>query len=126
MMSKFKFKLHPLVNYGIILILILLSVSLVRSIFKLLATRQKLEALKQDIRALEEKNKDLDQEVIRITSADFIEKQIRDNLGLAKEGEIVVVLPDDEVLRQLAPETEEEKASLPELNWQKWAHLFGF
>lgn len=54
----------------------------------------------------------------------FIEKEAREKLGLAKPGETVVVLPDEEVLQKLAPGIEEE--TLPEKLpvWRRWVELF--
>src|SRR3990170_4508136 len=71
------------------------------------------------------KEKDLEKKLEEVKSDDYIEKQIRDKLGLAKEGEIVVVLPPPEVVRKLAPKIEEQEDTLPDPNWKKWFHLFG-
>ena len=43
---------------------------------------------------------------------------------MAKEGEIVVILPDEHILRKLAPDREIEEEVLPDPNWKKWMKLF--
>ncbi len=43
---------------------------------------------------------------------------------MAKEGEIIIVLPDEEILGTLAPNLEEEEEALPDPNWKKWLKLF--
>jgi len=71
-------------------------------------------------------NEELKKELQILGSEEYKERQLRDKLGLAKEGELIVVLPDDETLRKLAPKSLEEEDSLPDPNWKKWMHLFGF
>jgi hypothetical protein len=41
-----------------------------------------------------------------------------------KEGEVIVVLPDEDILRKLAPLLPTEENTLPEPNWKKWEKLF--
>ena len=71
-------------------------------------------------------NEELKKELQILGSEEYKERQLRDKLGLAKEGELIVVLPPDETLRKLAPKSLEEEDSLPDPNWKKWMHLFGF
>ena len=81
------------------------------------------EAVVADLR---KENEELKKELQILGSEEYKERQLRDKLGLAKEGELIVVLPDDETLRKLAPKILEEEDSLPDPNWKKWMHLFGF
>ena len=60
----------------------------------------------------------------KVQSDIYIEKQMRDKLGLAKEEEVVIIMPDEEILRKLAPTYPEEEQTLPDPNWKKWAQLF--
>ncbi|MDP3994252.1 MAG: hypothetical protein Q8P91_00270, partial [bacterium] len=57
---------------------------------------------------------------------EYIEKQLRDKLGLSKEGETIVVLPDADTLRKLVPPIPGEEEILPDPNWKKWLKLFNF
>ena len=66
----------------------------------------------------------MEQRLAEVKGEEYIEKQLRDNLGLAKEGEIVVVLPDEEILRKIAPSVPEEEDILPDPTWKKWLKLF--
>ena len=43
---------------------------------------------------------------------------------MAKEGEIVVILPDPETVRKFAPSIYTEEEPLPDPNWKKWLKLF--
>ena len=69
-------------------------------------------------------NAALEAQIAQTQGSAFIEKQIRDKLGLAKTGEAIVVLPDAEILKKLAPQIPVEENSLPDSNWRKWMKLF--
>ncbi|MBI4157383.1 septum formation initiator family protein [Candidatus Woesebacteria bacterium] len=107
-----------------LLLLIGLSTSLVRSYQKAAKTKALVEREKKKIEELKSQNEKLEEDLARVKSEEFIEKQLRDRLGLAKAGEIVLVLPDLETLRKLAPKVGEEEESLPDPTWKKWANLF--
>ena len=53
-----------------------------------------------------------------IKSERFVEGEIRDKLGFAKDGEEVVIVPSDE---KVGDEDEIKKKTLP--NWKKWRNL---
>jgi len=76
------------------------------------------------VEKLKVKNSELQKKIEELGSEVYIESQIRNNLGLVKEGEIVVVLPDPELLRKLAPVYEKEEKESPVVNWKKWLNLF--
>lgn len=73
---------------------------------------------------LKKEKEDLQERLEEIRSEEFVEKQLRDGLGLAKEGDLVIILPEDEKLRQLVPKMDFRKESLPDPNWKKWLKLF--
>ena len=123
-MQEIKQRLRVYSGYLLILIIFLLIVSLTRSILRTTDAQKKIEKKKQDIVKLEEENRILREKLGVITSEEFTEKQLRDKLGLAKEGEIVVVLPDEETLKKLAPELQKEEELLPDPYWRKWFNLF--
>ena len=95
-----------------------------RNISKINKAKEKVVKVEQNIEKLKEDNKELEEKLGEVQSTQFIEKQIRDKLGLAKEGEIIVVLPNEDVLRRLAPKIEEDETKLPDPNWKKWMNLF--
>lgn len=120
----FKNKLKDYLNYIIVFVCLLLAVSLVRSIFKIKKADKKILDAQQLVEELKVESEKLEEEVKIVQSDYFVEQQLRDKLGLAKEGEIVVVLPEDEVLRKLVPRRESEEEVLPNPNWRKWLNLF--
>src|SRR5574337_966769 len=92
-------KVKLMTNIVIIFIIVLLSISLLGSIIKILNANQKLTEAKNKILAAQKEQEDRKRKVAEAKSPEFIEKRARDKLGLAKEGEIVVVLPDPQTLK---------------------------
>ncbi len=107
-----------------LLLLIGLSSSVVRSYQKVGATKAVIEREKVRVEKLKKENMKLEEDLARVKSEEFIEVQLRDKLGLAKPGEIVLVLPDAETLKKLAPRIEKEEEVLPDPPWRKWIKLF--
>lgn len=126
LLSLIKDKLQRYLNYVLIFISILLMVSLVRNIVRINNVNQSIKEEEEKVEKIRQENEELTARLEILRSDEYKEKQLRDKLGLAKEGELIVVLPDDEVLRSLAPKHVEEQDSLPDPNWKKWAQLFGF
>lgn len=111
-------------SYALLLVIVLLIVSLARNITKTIDVQKRIEKKEKDIQKLEDRNQDLKEELRILTSDEYTEKQLRDKLGLAKEGEYVIVLPDEEVLKNLIPEKERNVERLPDPTWKKWLNLF--
>ena len=119
-----KDKLKKYLNYILLFLAFLFIVSLIRNILRI--NRANKEILRAEERVDESiaENNELKVKVEELRSPEFQEVQLRDKLDLAKEGEIVVVLPDEEILRKLAPKRIEEENILPDPNWKRWMNLF--
>lgn len=122
--KKAKDKVSSLTNYAIWLFIALLAVSVLRNIGKVKRIREEIAAEKQRIAKIEAENKNLERQVALTMSPQFVEKEIRNKLGLVKTGEVVVVLPDADILRKLAPEAKIVQDDLPLPIWEKWLRLF--
>jgi cell division protein FtsB len=107
----------------LILIIFVLVFSLARNITRINKASLKIQEAELRVEELKKENEELEKK-LEVVKEEFVEKQLREKLGLAKEGEIVVILPDEEVLRKLAPSYEEEEETLPDPNWKKWLKLF--
>lgn len=103
----------------------LLLISIGRTISKIRVINERILDEEKELQKLEEKNSALKKQLDEVNSDYYIEKQIRDKLGLSKEGEVVLVLPSDELLLEIAPKSTQEEGIVIEPNWQKWFHLFG-
>lgn len=112
--------------YSIILIgfSIIVAINTIRSILKLNNAKNIVYQAEDELRKEQEIKKELEQKLQVVKSLEFIESQIRNELGMVKEGEIMVILPDDDTVRKFAPKIEELKAEKEKSNWEKWIELF--
>lgn len=119
-----KQKLGKLIGYAVLMLVFLMGVSVVRNVSRVYAIKREVEAEKARLAKIEKENKDLQDQIAKTQSPDFVEKQVRDKLGLVKEGETEVVLPDADTLRKLAPKFAQEEDMLPDPIWKRWLKLF--
>jgi len=109
---------------AVVILFVMLGLSLLGNIRKISEADKKIKAKEAQVEKLRQENEEIKKRLEGVTSETYIEKQLRDSLGLSKEGEIVIVLPDKETLKSLAPKLEEEENSLPDTNWKMWLKLF--
>lgn len=107
-----------LVRYAIIIICIYLIVTTVISMVDLWRASDKLTRRKAALAALYVQRDELLRAQNIVNSPDYLEKVARDQLGLAKTGEEIVIIPDE--LLKLGV-IEATPSTVP--NWQKWARL---
>lgn len=117
-----------LAKYSLYILLVFcafLVFSLAGNIRNSMDAKDRVYEVENRINNLEEENKELERNLEIAKSEEFMEENLRDELGYVKEGEIVLVLPEDEdYIRSYAPKLPEEKDLLPDPNWKKWAKLF--
>lgn len=99
-----------------------------RNIISLWSARNRVVQAQKRLQEVQKQKEKLEQEISQVDSSAFVEREARDKLGLVKEGEVILVLPQDEV-NKLAQSLRDESTKLdqtsPELpNWQKWLKLF--
>jgi len=117
-------KVEKYSNILVIFVLIVLAFSLTKNISRNIQAQKRVEEEKIKIEELKIENDNLMKEIDKVSSEVYIEKQLRDKLGLVKKGEYIVVLPDEETLRKLAPKIRKEEDILPLPNYKKWINLF--
>ena len=111
-------------NQILAIISVLLLISMGRTIYTLLGRDDIIEKTKKDLEIAQAEQKELLKLKEKVTSEEFIEKEARDKLGLAKEGEVVVVLPDKDSLKKLSPPDEEEVFLEIKPPWKQWVEMF--
>lgn len=111
-------------GYIIWLLIILLSISVVRNVAKAREIRSEIAKEQAKVDKVKAENAALQKQIQETQNAAFIEKEVRDKLGLVKEGEAIVILPDEDTLKKLAPVTPTEENILPDPIWQRWLKLF--
>jgi cell division protein FtsB len=107
-----------------IAVFFILASSLVKSISRIKLGDSVVEKTKVKIEKSEAENQKLAEQLKITQSNEFLEKQLRDKMGLAKEGEIILVLPEADIVRKLAPQISEEEEIKPKTNLEKWMELF--
>ena len=119
-----KAKLKEFSIYFLVFVTFALLFSLIRNVLKIKRVNEEISKKEQKVDELIRKNEGLRAEVDTLKSEEHVERQLRDKLGLAKEGEVVIVLPEESILRKLLPNIEAEEETLPDSNWKKWLKLF--
>lgn len=109
---------------GSIVVFAILASSMLKSLKRIKEGDILIEKTKSRLEKINEENKKLSEQLQITESEDFIEKQLRDKLGLAKEGEIILVLPEPEIVKKLAPVLPKDEEVKLKPNWQKWLELF--
>lgn len=108
-----------LLIFGVI-VGILLVVNSAKRLLTFRTTTEKVQEAENRLEQLKEENKKLQEQREYTKSDEFREKEIRDKLGLAKEGEAVVVLPKDD--SRESKENSKKPSGVP--NYKKWWNLF--
>lgn len=107
-------------NLVLLLIVSFIIFNLTSNIIRFWKKRGVLVQERQKLEALKNRSAELKLQLKYVQSEEFVEKEARDQLGLAKPGEEVWVLP--EVIKD-TQETEDSNG-VEEANWQKWVRLF--
>jgi cell division protein FtsB len=103
-----------------LLFVLLISYNLISQIISTLKSGERVDQATEILNQLENENKNLKVRLEEVKSKDFIETQARDKLGLAKEGEVVVIIPDEKIDLLLGLEKKQQEARLPNpLGWWK-------
>jgi len=111
-------------TYLFMALAVFLGISLLRNISNVKRVNQRIDQKEKEVARIENEQEELKRKLEFTQSSQYMEQQLRDKLGLAKEGETVVIMPPPEVLRNIAPKYEEEKDVLPDPNWKRWLKLF--
>lgn len=103
-------------------VILIFAYNIIGQIFTTLQSGDRLSVATEQLHSLEVKNRELKKRLSEIKSQDFIEQQARDKLGLAKEGETLVIIPDEKINQVLGVAKQVVEPRLP--NWQGWLKLF--
>lgn len=117
--------MNKLKKIATILILVVVAVTVFRGVFRLISSRSRVDEARAKLEEVKKQQTELEAKLEEVSSDYYKEEQLRDKLGLVKQGETVIVLPSEDVLRRLSPrilEEAEENETIP--NWKKWAKLF--
>lgn len=101
--------------------LICLIVNLSRQIFGLKQASKILESRRREAAIVQKRNEELKKELERVKSQAFVEEEAREKLGMAKEGERLVIPTG-----KIEPETHLKPTPFrnEDPNWKKWLNVF--
>jgi len=119
-------KYKKIVNWIVLVLIILGALSLYRRVLKTKTINDEIKEKEDKLAEIKRSNDELRNRLQEVESKVYIEKQLRDNLGLVKDGEIVVVLPEPDTVKKLSPKVDDEETQPIDPNWKKWMELFGF
>lgn len=105
-------------NLIILIVGLFLIVNLSRSIWQLYKAGDQIKEAEDNATQMQAENNELKKKFSTVQSPAYLEKIAREKLGLAKEGEMVVILPPVE------PEATKSGNQTNLQNWQKWWKLF--
>jgi len=111
----------------ILILIFLVSLAFWRNWVRLKQAQEALSEKEKTLAELKKEDELAKKRLEEMSSNEYIEKQLRDNLMMQKAGEVVVVLPDEDTLRSLAPvipQTEDKSDFKP--NWRLWLEKFKF
>lgn len=106
----------------VVVISVVLIVNLTRSIWDLWRRRDILGERQAVLKRVEAEHARLKKELEYAQSPEFIEQEARNRLGLAREGESVVILPKSQFPISNDQTKEEKEEKIP--NWKRWWRLF--
>jgi cell division protein FtsB len=110
------------VVYGIIAFELILITSLIRGLNLSQKSRERVDLLRETRSELEEEHARLLEQSKYVQSDYYIEQVAREELQLFREGETVIILPDEQLVKTGLMQIEKrEEVHLP--NWQKWLRL---
>lgn len=99
-----------------------------RDLFYLLKKGERIKEMEEKAEELRIRNEDLKENLEYVQSDEFIEKEARDKLSMARENEVIVVMPEklEAIINMPAGKTGKLEQEREEdlANYQKWLKLF--
>jgi cell division protein FtsB len=111
------------IRWIIILVSIFMIISLSRSVMDLWERRKILEVEQKRLTQLEQKHEELEQKLKMVQTPAFVEKEARDRLGMAKEGETVIIMGDSSLPQDTGKQTQLDTSSMLPY-WKQWWRIF--
>ena len=82
--------------YLLIIVIVIFAFKLMMNIRKVNQMEDRLNSLQQQVQNQIEENKELKEEIERVKSPEYVEKVAREELGLVKPGEILLIPVEEE------------------------------
>lgn len=106
-------------NWLLLLISVLLFISVIRSWMNFSVRGKGIKATQEKLVQVKQQHEELQRQLAKVESLEYVEKEARDKLNLGKEGEMIVIIPPTSPFLSPTP-TPVDTSS----NWQKWLRIF--
>jgi cell division protein FtsB len=112
---------RKIIFFFIVIGLVFTINNLARSIYELWHKKDLVVKARQEVEKEKKENRELKSKVILANDQQFVEKEARDKLLLAKPGEDVIVVPTDYLRKNISskPTIKDDRP-----NWKKWWDMF--
>ena len=110
---------HKIASWILFFLCLLLFISTINSRINLSKRANIFKNAQDRVHQASEKQKQLERELARVQSQQYIEEQAREKLNLSREGEITLIIPTISITQDPMPTPVENLA-----NWQKWWKVF--
>ncbi|KKS32986.1 MAG: Septum formation initiator [Candidatus Amesbacteria bacterium GW2011_GWA2_42_12] len=103
-----------------VVISLFVAVKLGIGVVRLWKTGGLVDEAKKEVSDLKKENSSLQEKLVYVNSPEFVEKEARDKLGYGREGEVILVLSDQNA--NLKSQISNPKTEVP--NWKRWWDLY--
>ena len=111
------------IRWMVIFVSIFMIISLSRSVVDLWQRRSIVKQEQERLRRIEQKHEELTQKFKTVLSPVFVEKEARERLGMAKEGDTIILMGDVSQKDESQPSFP-QSATPQESNWKRWWMVF--
>ena len=101
----------------VIILLVVASITLTKNIHSQFSRFKEIYEAEREVGQLTQKKNVLRKELDEVKSSFNLEKEARNKLGYQKPGEVLFVVPEQEILEEKAKEEAKNK------NWEEWRDL---
>lgn len=107
-----------------VLVFIFLASSLLGVLRSMNLSNKLVESQTTKLEIARNEYEELNQKLEVVQSSEYLEKELREKLGLARPGEIIVILPEIEKVKKMSPNLPVKRKNPARPNYQKWIDLF--
>ena len=109
----------PLLPLAALVGLLVTIFGLSQSVVRLMGRKGMLKTKQEELVRLQKEQENLQNKLDLAQTPEFIEKEARERLNLAKVGETIILVESGDTQAQI-----QEKETIIVPNWKKWWHLF--
>jgi len=112
-------------NVILALSIIVFAASVIQTSGKIKKINKEVDDRVNKLAELQKEKEKMQKKYEEVTSQEYMETQLRNQLNMSKSNEIILVLPEDELLRKLSPTDGDENEIDTMPNYLRWAEVFG-